>query len=443
MPLIIDLCGDSGDDNGEWPNTASVPSLPRSRKRALPPSRKRPREDKEESVNDTHPCNENENGNNTATGSTEIAADLELVDEVVVSPPKTRRANNAARKCVQTVEEVEATDKDVGSKGAEVTDHSESNEGIPAAAASASSHPMNSDSEQTSRNDGSATKHSQKPSTSKPPSRRASRWEDRFSELADYSKIQGHCNVPLRYSDNTKLASWVKKQRSNYRLHIKGKASPMTTFRTQELESLGFEWEWDSRGTAWENRLSELADYRKIHGNCNVPRIYSENSKLATWVATQKNHHRFHLEGKKSSMTLSRIQGLESLGFEWSSHGTAWEDRLSELTDYCKIKGHCNVPQIYSENPKLGQWAGTQRKQYKLHLEGNKSSITLPRIQALESLGFEWKPSIGQGKRTGKKPSLDDDARRVHKKPANSRQGADFQLETAPSNGILRATGYH
>jgi hypothetical protein len=42
-------------------------------------------------------------------------------------------------------------------------------------------------------------------------------------------------------------------------------------------------------------------------------------------------------------MTLSRIQELESLGFEWkSSIGSAWEDRLSELAGYRKI--HCNVP---------------------------------------------------------------------------------------------------
>jgi hypothetical protein len=27
--------------------------------------------------------------------------------------------------------------------------------------------------------------------------------------------------------------------------------------------------------------LSELADYRKIHGHCNVPRNNSENAKLA------------------------------------------------------------------------------------------------------------------------------------------------------------------
>jgi hypothetical protein len=44
-------------------------------------------------------------------------------------------------------------------------------------------------------------------------------------------------------------------------------------------------------------------------------------------------------------MTLSRIQTLESFGFEWGSHShsAAWEDRLSELADYRKIHGHCNV----------------------------------------------------------------------------------------------------
>jgi hypothetical protein len=32
---------------------------------------------------------------------------------------------------------------------------------------------------------------------------------------------------------------------------------------------------------AWEDRLLELADYRKIHGNCNIPQRCSENTKLA------------------------------------------------------------------------------------------------------------------------------------------------------------------
>jgi hypothetical protein len=82
------------------------------------------------------------------------------------------------------------------------------------------------------------------------------------------------------------------------------------------MTTLGFEWVRYGATAAWEGRLSELADYRKIHGHCNVPFNYSENTKLDVWVANQRRHHRFQQEGKKSPMTLLRIQELERLGFE-------------------------------------------------------------------------------------------------------------------------------
>jgi hypothetical protein len=173
----------------------------------------------------------------------------------------------------------------------------------------------------------------------------------------------------------------------------------MTLSRIKALESLGFE--WSSHGTAWEDRLGELADYCKEHGHCNVPESYSERRKLAKWVANQRRHYRLHLQGKKSPMTLSRVQALESLGFEWDTYGTAWEDRLNELADYRKIHGHCNVPRNYSENAKLGRWVSAQRTQFRLHRERKTSRMTPFRIQALKNLGFEWnRRSAPGGKRS-------------------------------------------
>jgi hypothetical protein len=225
-------------------------------------------------------------------------------------------------------------------------------------------------------------------------------------------------------------------------MHKEGKTSSMTLPRIQELESLGFE--WDSRGAAWEDSLSELDEYREIHGHCNVSTSCSENAKLGNCFQVQRTQYRLHLEGKRSPMTTLRIQKLESLGFEWNVYTAAWEDRLSELADICKQHGHCNVPKIYSENFKLDEWVRTQRINYRFQLEGKRSQMTGPRIQALESLGFEW-ASISQGKGTRKSPkspSIDNSARRVYKTSANLRQGANSQLETAPLNKILRTTGY-
>jgi hypothetical protein len=206
--------------------------------------------------------------------------------------------------------------------------------------------------------------------------------------LPRIAKIHGHCNIPRECSEKSKLANLVNAQRKQYKLQLDGKASHMTLCRIKKLEGLGFE--WGSHIAAWEDRLSELSNYRKIHGHCNVSRKCSEKSKLATWVATQRTSYRLHLDGKASHMTDFRIQELESLGFEWGSHIAAWEDRLSELSDYRKIHGHWNVPRKCSEHTKLANWVNAQRKQYKLQLVDRKTSpMTDFRIQELESLGFE------------------------------------------------------
>jgi hypothetical protein len=160
----------------------------------------------------------------------------------------------------------------------------------------------------------------------------------------------------------------------------------MTTYRIQALESLGFEWDFHS--AVWDDRLSELADFHRIHRHCNVSS--SENTRLASWVSSQRTHYRLDREGKASQITLSRIQALESLGFEWDSQGANWEHRFSELTEYHGIHRHCNVPYKYSENPKLATWVKKQRYDYGLDLKGKASNMTTYRIQALESLGFEW-----------------------------------------------------
>jgi hypothetical protein len=157
--------------------------------------------------------------------------------------------------------------------------------------------------------------------------------------------------------------------------------------RIQALESLGFE--LNRLGATWEDRLRELADYRRIKGHCNVPQRYSENAKLGKWVSDQRATYNLHVQGKPSPMTTFRIQALESFGFEWDSRSAAWEDRLSELADFRRIHGHCNVPQRNSKHTKISTWVVTQRANIKLHRQGKTSHMTTYRVQALERLGFE------------------------------------------------------
>merc|ERR1739838_616068 len=85
----------------------------------------------------------------------------------------------------------------------------------------------------------------------------------------------------------------------------------------------------------------------------------------------------------------------EKLGFKWkyekqSTLSIVWNERLSDLLEFKQQWGHCNVPQKYAKNPKLGRWVGYQRSQYRLLKSGRESFISDERIAQLEKLGFQW-----------------------------------------------------
>ena len=125
---------------------------------------------------------------------------------------------------------------------------------------------------------------------------------------------------------------------------------------------------------------------------------------------------------------------------------TTWEDRSSELADYRIIQGNCNVPKNYSENTKLAYWVAYQRQQYCLHVKGKTSRMTTHRIQALESLGFEWKPSISHRKGPPKKPILDDDhgatyaRERAAEAPDNRQLHSHKRIATVDNSAAIKST---
>jgi hypothetical protein len=65
-------------------------------------------------------------------------------------------------------------------------------------------------------------------------------------------------------------------------------------------------------------------------------------------------------------------------------------------------------------------WVARQRRQYSFHIKGETSQITLPRTQALDSLGFEWKPSISRRQGITKKSNVDDDVTSARERAVES-----------------------
>eukprot|EP00978_Attheya_sp_CCMP212_P014282 scaffold36321_cov63-Attheya_sp.AAC.10 len=63
-------------------------------------------------------------------------------------------------------------------------------------------------------------------------------WDERFKELVDFKKINGHAKIPTR---DGQLGRWVSYQRMQYRLLKEGKDSLLTIDKRKKLESIGFE----------------------------------------------------------------------------------------------------------------------------------------------------------------------------------------------------------
>eukprot|EP00540_Astrosyne_radiata_P001960 CAMPEP_0116846274 /NCGR_PEP_ID=MMETSP0418-20121206/13741_1 /TAXON_ID=1158023 /ORGANISM="Astrosyne radiata, Strain 13vi08-1A" /LENGTH=287 /DNA_ID=CAMNT_0004477497 /DNA_START=152 /DNA_END=1015 /DNA_ORIENTATION=- len=199
----------------------------------------------------------------------------------------------------------------------------------------ASSESDQDSSEASSTNDDTAASSSKKRKRSKRSATtnkfrpyQAEKWKERFDELIDFRKSNGHCLVPHTFPSNPPLARWVKRQRYQYKLLTEGKQSSMTNDRIRALEEVGFI--WDSHEAAWEDRLRELLEYKTKNGNCLVPSNYPENPQLATWVKCQRRQYKLYWEGRPSNMTVERIMELEQNGFEWELRSSTYTKKLEK-----------------------------------------------------------------------------------------------------------------
>ena len=132
----------------------------------------------------------------------------------------------------------------------------------------------------------------------------------KFTTAEDYSW------TPITYAQAVNKVSSSFREKSRQRCsqnntnveHVKQQQ------RSGVLEKLDFGWK---RRLTLENRLAQLADYRKNNGDCNVPCQFEGYNNLGKWADNQRQQHRLYKEDKECSMTKERIRAMEKLGFKW------------------------------------------------------------------------------------------------------------------------------
>ena len=139
----------------------------------------------------------------------------------------------------------------------------------------------------------------------------------------------------------------------------------------------------------WSLRFKELLEFHKEFSHSAVPHTYPKNPQLARWVKRQRRQYKLRRDGRPSTMTVDRLELLNSVGFVWDSHDVNWREKLDALGAFRTEQGHCNVPSNYRDK-KLATWVKCQRRQYKLYWDGKPSAMSPERILELEKIGFEW-----------------------------------------------------
>jgi hypothetical protein len=244
-------------------------------------------------------------------------------------------------------------------------------------------------------------------------------WEGSFARLAAYKDAHGHCSVPKGWAEDSRLGSWVSKQRARKKALDRGEPSQgMTAARVARLEALGFIWALSREQiskrkgqaartdeAAWEEKLERLAAYKQEHGDCSVPRGWAEDPPLGRWVGHQRTNKKALDRGDPSQgMTAARAAKLEALGFAYDTPDAAWEEKLARLAAYKQEHGDCSVPRGWAEDPQLGRWVDNQRARKKALDRGEPSpGMTAARAAKLEALGFAWKlPAAVRGNQISK-----------------------------------------
>ena len=200
-------------------------------------------------------------------------------------------------------------------------------------------------------------------------------WDERYRQLANFSKMHGHSFVPVNYYENKLLGNWVALQR---KLEAQGKLSKS---RLDDLDKLNFVW---SAQTAfrlkleydllWDRNFEKLIEYKRLNGTCQVS--VKSQPLLQAWSTWQR---KLFYENR---MAPDRGARLDSISFPWSINEGYWKKMFELLSSFYDQFGHTRVPSHWSENPRLSAWVYRTRSE--------KHKLGDAKIASLNRMKFEW-----------------------------------------------------
>jgi hypothetical protein len=227
---------------------------------------------------------------------------------------------------------------------------------------------------------------------------RDAEWERMYLQLKAFYKRKNcfprYATIDADSEEDRKLLSWCVYHKKEYSyIQENGYARHITQERIDQLDAIGFEWDYD----AWTKRYEELVEYYKEHGHSMVPTESQTHKELGKWVAHQRLQYNKIIQSdltKGTRLSNERICLLNELDFVWDVYEHLWTKRYEELVEYYKEHGHTMVSQERETHKELSMWVYVQRRCYKERIQGKPQGfcMTNERIRLLNELDFVWDP---------------------------------------------------
>jgi hypothetical protein len=235
---------------------------------------------------------------------------------------------------------------------------------------------------------------------------------------------------------------------------------------------------------SWLVMFEALKEHKEQTGSLDIDPSDASKNAIRQWVGEQRHQYKLFQSSstslsKKAFMTLTKIQMLTDLGFDFDKdknkvgtiskssqrvrkeqNNKRWEEMFASLQKYKQEHGTLDVKKD-PENIGLYNWVQAQRLEYKKLADENDSKLSAKKIQRLLDLGFsfskrskymKWNDRIEQLKEYKIKhghlkipindPELGDFAARQRTEYAKYIEGRKDTVMTAAKEKQLRDLGF-
>ena len=214
-------------------------------------------------------------------------------------------------------------------------------------------------------------------------------WEKNYRACAQYYAEHGNLDIPTKYvsPEGLRVGEWLRRQRA-----LRKNAGALSVEQIERLDAIGMDW-LDCFERAWEIGFAHAEQYRKEHGDLDVPATYvcEDGFVLGKWLGRHKK-----VNGRSGiRLTPERCERLKALGFRFGEEEDPWMVRYRLARAYYEKHGDLDIPADYVEDGIwLHKWLNEQR-----HIAAGRRGekrLTGEQLRLLRAISFDGETRRGR-----------------------------------------------